>query len=596
MRLRETIGKISLFGKIYGVVLTLVILGDLMLVLLVSTREADRVLDDLRNRNRLLARVASSSIEAGFTTHEIPYDMLRSISQSGRTAWMIVQADGRVYAASREKHWGLEAAKLYPNVCYPTDLKEYRLFPLPDKTAEILVEPVNVGDRGKPFTFWLIYTTSEARQVWGRILATNVVVMLGLVLVLGAALYGSLYKVLIVPLRGVLEGIRRIAEGNLPSRVMVSGTDELGRLAESFNRMAEELEKTTVSKNFLRQVLDSVPSFVSVKAEDDAYILANKSVAELFGKTPRDLIGKYVTDLFQSPAEAREWRSEDREVLARGEEKVVPLRVFHDHQGRPRWLAVTKIPLQGPDGKWTRLLTVATDLTDRKKGEDEIQRAREAAEAANRAKSEFLANMSHEIRTPMNGILGMTDLVLGTELSAEQAEYLRMVKDSADSLLAVINDILDFSKIEAGKLDLVHESFDIHTLLDELIRVFRIQTREKKIVLRTKPAQDLPKVLVGDPNRLRQALDLFDREPFDLILMDVQMPELDGFDTTAAIREREKTTGAHVPIIAMTAHAMKGYREKCLQAGMDGYITKPTQLHQLQRAIESTFECPPANH
>lgn len=146
------------------------------------------------------------------------------------------------------------------------------------------------------------------------------------------------------------------------------------------------------------------------------------------------------------------------------------------------------------------------EIAVRRRTEEQLILAKDAAEAASRAKSDFLANMSHEIRTPINGILGMTDVALSTTLDDEQREYLEIVKFSADSLLAIVNDILDFSKIEARKLALDQTPFELRSAVNELIRSLQIRVKQKGLYLNCDVADEVPDVLVGDPLRLRQVL------------------------------------------------------------------------------------------
>jgi two-component system, sensor histidine kinase and response regulator len=206
--------------------------------------------------------------------------------------------------------------------------------------------------------------------------------------------------------------------------------------------------------------------------------------------------------LHASPAEYEEFQTR---LLAEGAMKDYTARLRRK-DGREIIVEANVRVVKDAEGTVLYFEGFVNDVTERRQVQSAMQQAKEAAEAANQAKSEFLANMSHDIRTPMNGIIGMAELALDTDLSAEQREYLHVVKSSADSLLRLLNDILDFAKIEARKLDLEALEFRLRDSLENTLKTLATRAYEKGLELACRIAPGVPDMLVGDAARLRQVL------------------------------------------------------------------------------------------
>src|SRR5256714_1746080 len=259
-------------------------------------------------------------------------------------------------------------------------------------------------------------------------------------------------------------------------------------------------------RNYALDIVDTVREPLLILDTTLRVRFANRAFYQTFHVSSEETENRLIYELGNG-----QWDIPDLRTLL---EDVVPKSsVFNDFElehtfpviGR-RVMLLNARKLQA--GHHGELLVLAMeDVTERRRAEEEVAKAKEAAQAANRAKSAFLANMSHEIRTPMNAILGFSQLMLrDPDLNPQQNQYLGTINRSGEHLLALINDILEMSKIEAGRTTLNPTTFDLPGLLEDLEMMFRVRTDAKKLSFRVELLGDVPHYIVSDINKLRQVL------------------------------------------------------------------------------------------
>ncbi len=315
-------------------------------------------------------------------------------------------------------------------------------------------------------------------------------------------------------------------------------------------RVAERTLELTYERHLLSALMHSIPDSIYFKDTEGRYLRINRAKAERSGLAhPEQAVGKSDFDFF--PREhAERALADEREVMRTGQPLISKEEQLVWPNGRVTWSSTTKVPLRDSEGQIVGTVGVSRDITELRNAAEQLRLAKFEAEQANRAKSNFLANMSHEIRTPMNAVIGMTELVLDTDLTAVQREYLSITKDSAESLLALINDILDFSKVEAGKLELDHSPFQIREALGDTMKGLALRARSKDVEVVCRIHPNVPEILEGDPLRLRQivtnlvgnAIKFTERGEVEL-----EVVEESSSDGEACLRFTVRDTGIGIP-------------------------------------------------
>ncbi len=296
------------------------------------------------------------------------------------------------------------------------------------------------------------------------------------------------------------------------SQVIMTHKNEAGEteffstIIRDITKIKQTEEELSVSRELYGNVFESMSDGILVLGTDFCYTSWNRTMEKMSGVTRDEIINsnKPAWDIF--PHITNQGVDKLMKSAMKGETVHRDFTEYVLKDGSKGYTSETYLPLRTRKGEIHGIVGVIRDVTELKKSEEALREAKKAAEASSMAKSMFLANMSHEIRTPMNGVIGMTDLILDTDLIKEQREFAETIRTSAESLLSVVNDILDFSKIEAGQLDLVEINFDLRITIEDIADILAIQAQEKGLAFSSHVHHEVPSLVRGDPERLKQIL------------------------------------------------------------------------------------------
>ncbi|MRR06454.1 MAG: PAS domain S-box protein, partial [Deltaproteobacteria bacterium] len=314
------------------------------------------------------------------------------------------------------------------------------------------------------------------------------------------------------PISSLARTTEQVAHGDLTARADIRTGDELEHLGHSFNSMASALQNSQrdiiASRESTENIIKSMNDTLIVISPKGNIEQVNNATLTLLGYEEKELLGTPIYQILQDNDDLNH-DGKKLDNLARIVSKGFVSNIettYRAKNGELIPVIFSASVMHGSRSTVQGIVCVALDITERKRAEEALHLAKDAAETANLAKSQFLANMSHEIRTPMNGVLGMLDLLLDSKMEESQLRLARMAHSSAEKLLEVINDILDFSKIEAGRLELLPSDFSLSELVNDVRELFLVKAQKKGLLLLTAIDDEVPEILHGDTLRLRQVL------------------------------------------------------------------------------------------
>ena len=363
---------------------------------------------------------------------------------------------------------------------------------------------------------WILAVNFPRAEAYADIKQTGPSQGAALLVALGlcAAVIWFFQERLSAELQGFTSHLRQLGGKNGAERLFAAGAgSEIAPLVRAFNDLVRALDVDPAAKEDLGRepgeskmqlAVEQSPVSIVITDREGVIEYVNPKFTELTGYSSDEAVGQHsrilraratpdllFRELWEEITAGRQWHGEILNQKKNGE---------------PFWESVRISPIKTPRGTITHYLAVKEDISERKALEEELRNARDVAEAANRLKSEFLANMSHEIRTPMNGVLGMTQLLSDTDLSAEQGEYVEALNSSAEALMGVINDVLDFSSLETRRLELENVGFELRASLENLLGTLAGRASGKGLALSFRIPPEVPDALLGDPGRLLQVL------------------------------------------------------------------------------------------